>query len=90
MPMKRILLVGSVLALVACGGAKWLESDANSTSNAMKAEQTIEVLCVDGGTCSPAQVRALDRMAWCSSQSILVHHGLLVLDAGGSVLGCPP
>ena len=67
--------------LVACA-SKWTTSDAVSATDAVKGERLIEAMCGDSGTCTPSQVRAIERMDICAIESILHNHGAVVPDGG--------
>jgi hypothetical protein len=78
----RAAIVVLVAAVIGCGGG-WTDADTNSSTNAVRAQLAIEAMCVDGGSCVPAQVRSLERMAYCSNASMLVRHADLTLPDGG-------
>lgn len=83
--MKYALVL--VLLTAACGGA-WADADTKSATDAVHAQMTIETLCEgDGGACVPSQVRALERMSYCSNASMLARHGKDVPEAG---IKCQP
>jgi hypothetical protein len=84
--VRHTLLSCLTLTVVACGG--WSAADTKSATNATKVELFVEKLCAgDGGTCSPSQVRALERAAYCANASMLYSHGQPVGDAG---IRCAP
>ncbi len=85
MMMKKKLAL--VLPLVACGG--WADADTKSATDSVRAQLMIEQICADtdAATCSPAQVRALERVSYCGNASMLFRHGQSVPDGG---IACQP
>lgn len=86
--MIRLWLLG-LLASYGCGcGGGWADSDTKSATDAVRAQMMIESICGgEGGACNPAQVRALERVSYCSSESMLFRHGQSLPDGG---ITCPP
>ena len=65
--MKRWM--PGLLLLAGCGGG-WADADTTAVTGAARAQLMIETLCAEGEDCKPAQVRALERLAFCSNAMI--------------------
>lgn len=83
-----VSLIGlGIMTASLCCSPSWSSSDAKAATNAANAQKMIEAICANDATCKPSQVRALERMAYCSNASMLVRHGLPTPDAG---IQCQP
>jgi hypothetical protein len=81
--MRKLALLPFLLA---CGG--WADADTKSAVDSVRAQLMIEQICADdAGTCNPAQVRALERVSYCSNASMLFRHGQPAPDGG---ISCQP
>lgn len=69
-----LVSLGVALILVSCGGG-WADADTASATDSARAQLMIESACADGGACSPGQVRALERMSYCATASMIARHG---------------
>lgn len=85
-PVKLGITVSLVFA-VGCGSG-WTDADTTSLKDAVRNQVNGLQLCaVDAGTCSAAQVRALDTSTYCTLAATLVRNGQSAPDAG---VGCRP
>jgi hypothetical protein len=76
--MRPVVLV---TLLCACGGG--LSSASVTTlTDSTNDELQVEAIVGDGGTCVAAQVRALERAAYCGNASVLHELGRPVPDGG--------
>lgn len=82
--MNRLALL---LALTGCGG--FSDADAKSATDAARGQLAVETLCAPTAPCTPAQVRALERMSYCANASMLSRHGKDVPKADPSI-ACTP
>ncbi len=82
--MKKIALLPFVFAC-----SSWSDSDTKSATDAVRAQLAIEQICAtdDAGTCNSGQVRALERVSYCSNASMLFRHGQTAPDGG---FACQP
>jgi hypothetical protein len=69
-----VRLAAALLLLTACG-PRWTDADAKSATDAVHVQLAIEAICADGGACTPAQVRALERASLCANAAQLFRHG---------------
>jgi hypothetical protein len=77
----------ALLFLVAACGGGWSIADTKSATDSARAQMMVETICTDGGECKPSQVRALERMAFCNTESMLARHGQAIRDGG---IQCQP
>jgi hypothetical protein len=77
------------LVLVAgCGsGPAWTDAQTKTLTNAARAQLMVETLCAGEAGCKASEVRALERVSYCDSASVLVHFGK---PAPSSAIACRP
>lgn len=89
--LRRVFGIVCVVSLLtACGGAKWLDSDTQSATQAAQSELLlVETVCASGQPCDPAAVRSLTTSIYCLNAGMLYTHRFPVPDAGGAIQCLP-
>lgn len=84
--MRRL---APLLLLLAGCGSSWSASDSKWAVDVVDTAATALELCAeDAGSCSAAQVRALERAQVCEASATLVRHKIPVPEDGGAMRGC--